>query len=171
MEGKVFWIYNDLFRQAYIDGADYFYMVNDDLLLLSPGWADRFVGALERSSIVPGFGVTGPLDIRDRHKTHMCFAFHSRLHYEIFGTFYPPSFQNWWSDYWATLVYGPKHTFWFKEVEVRNTEIEVTPHTLRYRYSRMREEAAYPNGCPLSRCCRAVGTLRFGRATTCLARR
>jgi hypothetical protein len=122
MEGKVFWIYNDLFRQAYADGADYFYMVNDDLLLLTHGWAGRFVSALE-SSEIPGFGVAGPLDIRDRHKTHMCFAFHSRLHYDIFGSFYPPAFQNWWSDYWATLVYGPKHTFWFKDVEVRNTEI------------------------------------------------
>ena len=124
MEGKVFWIYNDLFRQAYADGADYFYMVNDDLLLVTPGWAGRFVSALEGSVILPGFGVAGPLDIRDRHKTHMCFAFHSRLHYEVFGTFYPPIFENWWSDYWATLVYGPAHTFWFKEVEVRNTEIE-----------------------------------------------
>eukprot|EP00960_Hanusia_phi_P075258 768395-Hanusia_phi.AAC.4 len=54
-QGKVFWIYDDLFRQvhrarrvvvaaednaqAYHDGADYFYMVNDDLLLLTPGAA------------------------------------------------------------------------------------------------------------------------------------
>lgn len=29
--------------QAYADGADFFYMVNDDLLLLTHGWADRFV--------------------------------------------------------------------------------------------------------------------------------
>lgn len=64
MRGKVFWIYNDLFRQvgnpprvpvsrsdcthacfsgqAYHQGADYFYMVNDDILLVTQGWADSF---------------------------------------------------------------------------------------------------------------------------------
>ena len=34
---------DDKIPQAYADGADYFYMVNDDLLLLTHGWADRFV--------------------------------------------------------------------------------------------------------------------------------
>ncbi|KAJ1489085.1 hypothetical protein T484DRAFT_1886283, partial [Baffinella frigidus] len=124
MAGKVVWIYNDLFRQAYEDGADYFYMVNDDLLIVTPGWADRFVGALQEGPLGRDFGVAGPLDIRDRHKHHMCFAFHSRLHYDIFGTFYPPAFQNWWSDTWASLVYGAEATFWFKDIEVRNTEVE-----------------------------------------------
>ena len=80
--------------------------------------------ALEGSSVMRNFGVAGPLDVRDRHKHHMCFAFHPRLHYEIFGEFYPDAFQNWWSDYWVSLVYGPNSTFWFRDVEVRNTELE-----------------------------------------------
>ncbi len=46
---------------------------------------------------------------------------HDRTHFEIFGVFYPPVFQNWWSDYWASLVYGPAGTFWLKDVEVCNT--------------------------------------------------
>ena len=49
-----------------------------------------------------------------RHKHHMCFAFHSRLHFEIFDYFYPAAFQNWWSDTWSSLVYGPAATFWLK---------------------------------------------------------
>jgi hypothetical protein len=39
------------YHQAYADGAEYFYMVNDDLLLLTHGWADRFVSALENRFI------------------------------------------------------------------------------------------------------------------------
>jgi len=164
MEGKVFWIYNDLFRQAYADGADYFYMVNDDLLLLTHGWADRFVDALETSSVATGFGVAGPLDIRDRHKTHMCFAFHSRLHYEIFGTFYPPTFQNWWSDYWATLVYGPAHTSWFKDVEVRNTEIEGRRYPAFWEGNEMFGEEVAAGRRRVAAFCRCLsqrGTWRF----------
>lgn len=37
MEGKVFWIYEDLFRQAYVDGAHYFMMGNDDLRFETEG--------------------------------------------------------------------------------------------------------------------------------------
>jgi hypothetical protein len=42
-----------------VQGADYFYMVNDDMLLVTPRWADRFIHALKNSPIAPNFGVAG----------------------------------------------------------------------------------------------------------------
>src|SRR5262249_55665739 len=36
-------------------------------------------------------------------------SFVSRLHMEIFGTYYATAFKNWWSDNWLTDVYAPEH--------------------------------------------------------------
>jgi len=122
-QGKVFWIYNDLFRQAYADGSDYFYMMNDDVRLLTKGWAKRYVDTLLSSPVHPNFGVVGPVDVRDVHKTHMTFAFHHRTHFEIFGEFYPNAFPNWWSDNWMSLVFGRNATFWLRDVQIHNTQM------------------------------------------------
>jgi len=45
-------------------GADYFYMVNDDLMLVTPRWADSFVHALRNSPIAPNLGVAGKRVLR-----------------------------------------------------------------------------------------------------------
>ena len=39
-------------------------------------------------------------------------------HLAVFGYYYPPHFRNWFSDDWATQVYGRANTFWRKDVEV-----------------------------------------------------
>ena len=40
------WAQNDAMMQAYLDGADYFYRVNDDSVMGSRGWTDSFIKAL-----------------------------------------------------------------------------------------------------------------------------
>ncbi len=51
MEGKVFWIYEDLFRQAYSDGAHYFFMGNDDLAFETHAWAEALITRLRSSTV------------------------------------------------------------------------------------------------------------------------
>ena len=55
-KGAPCWVWNKLLARACGDGASYFYQLNDDLMLLSPGWALRFVTAL-RHSTPPDFGI------------------------------------------------------------------------------------------------------------------
>jgi len=43
-------------------------------------------------------------------------------HLAVFGYYYPPHFRNWFSDDWATQVYGRANTFWRKDVEVHHHE-------------------------------------------------
>ena len=39
-------------------------------------------------------------------------------HLAVFGHYFPPQFHNWFSDDWATQVYGRRNSFWRKDVEV-----------------------------------------------------
>lgn len=98
-----------LVRIAFNDGADYFFQVNDDSVIVTKDWPAAFIGILVSNPIFPNLGVTGPVDTNnDRILTH---AFVHRTHINIFGSFFPPSFKNWWSDDWISTVYGRLHTF------------------------------------------------------------
>ena len=57
--GKPAWAQNDAMMEAYIDGMDYSYRINDDTLLGTPGWTEKFVNVLE-SMDPPNVGVVGP---------------------------------------------------------------------------------------------------------------
>jgi hypothetical protein len=103
------WVWNALFALSYADGADYFYQMGDDVRLQTAGWARFFIQALQSNPVFPGLGVAGPLETVA--KSILTQAFVSRIHMEIFGTFYPPAFRNWWSDDWITKVYAPDHLF------------------------------------------------------------
>jgi hypothetical protein len=103
------WSWNELFARAHAAGADYFYQMGDDVRLVTAGWARAFSGALESNPALPGLGVTGPLETVA--KTILTQAFVSRVHRDVFGTFYPSTFRNWWSDDWITRVYAPEHLF------------------------------------------------------------
>lgn len=48
-KGAPCWVWNKLAAKACAEGAHYFYQLNDDLMLLTPGWALRFVTALRSS--------------------------------------------------------------------------------------------------------------------------
>jgi hypothetical protein len=108
-------VWNHLFAAAYRDGCDFFYQLGDDIELETPGWARDFPAALGLDPDEAGLGVTGPVD-RGCYDGHLGLrtdvltqSFVSRLHMEIFGTYYPPVFRNWYSDDWITRVYAPDH--------------------------------------------------------------
>ncbi|CAM9646875.1 unnamed protein product [Pylaiella littoralis] len=97
-----------LIKDAYEDGCEYFYQINDDTLINTPGWAHVFTETLRTNPLGRNVGVTGPADTNnDRILTH---AFVHRTHIDIFGRFFPTSFRNWWSDDWISNVYGREHT-------------------------------------------------------------
>lgn len=111
-------VWNELFTRAYRDGADYFYQMGDDVSLVTPGWTGSFIRALQSNPVLPGLGVTGPLETVA--KTILTQAFVSRVHKDVFGTFYPEVFKNWWSDDWITEVYRPEHLFVCRDHLVHN---------------------------------------------------
>ncbi|CAN0198621.1 unnamed protein product, partial [Ectocarpus sp. 6 AP-2014] len=108
MEHAPSYVVSALMQDAYDDGCDYLYQINDDTLINTPGWAEVFTSALRDNPLGRNVGVTGPADTNNRRiLTH---AFVHRTHIDIFGRFFPLSFKNWWSDDWISNVYGREHT-------------------------------------------------------------
>lgn len=120
-----------LVNQAYNDGVDYFFQVNDDTVIVSKEWANSFIHVLSTNPVFPNLGITGPVDTNnDRILTH---AFAHRTHIEIFDSFFPKSFKNWWSDDWISTVYGSSHTFRMYDVLVtHNVQSQKTGAFNRY---------------------------------------
>lgn len=111
-------LWNLLFIRAMRDGMDYFYQVNDDLTLLSPGWLTHHTRNLDENG---GFGVVGPADIYNNFNCVLLTqAMVSRTHFEIFGTFYPPEIKDWQCDTWITRIYSPQHVYCSQNVTARN---------------------------------------------------
>jgi hypothetical protein len=120
-----------LVNQAYDDGHDYFFQVNDDTVIVSKDWVTSFIEVLKSNPVMPNLGITGPVDTNnDRILTH---AFAHRTHVEIFGAFFPPAFKNWWSDDWISTVYGSLHTFRMSDVLItHNVQSQKTGAFNRY---------------------------------------
>jgi hypothetical protein len=124
-------VWNRLFRAAYADGCDFFYQLGDDVRLDTAGWARDLPAALQLNPVFPGLGVAGPAD--PQHAKLLTQSFVSRIHMDLFGTYYPPVFRNWWSDDWMTEVYGADHARRLAEHTVTNTS------GARYRVDRAAE--------------------------------
>ena len=123
-------LFNHGTLRAYYDNCDYFYLVNDDLLLISDGWTELFTTALLSNPILSGLGVAGGVDISDSVTPQIEFPFFHRTHVRCFDIymltmlrvidnsfaqvkiFYwcganPWTFSNWWEDNWLTDIYLP----------------------------------------------------------------
>ena len=55
-----------LIKDAYDDGCDYFYQINDDTLINAFGWAEGFTAELRNNPLGRNVGVTGPADTNNR---------------------------------------------------------------------------------------------------------
>lgn len=60
------YVVSALIKQAYDDGCDYFYQINDDTVINSPGWAETFTRILQTNPLGRNVGVTGPADTNNR---------------------------------------------------------------------------------------------------------
>jgi hypothetical protein len=117
-------IMNTLSQEAYQDGCEYMYRINDDTEFLTQ-WTSEFIRALQSFS-PPNRGVVGPTchEGNDAILTH---DFVHRGHLDLFGTHYPPELTDWWLDDWISSVYGPQSTLKLKNVVVKH-------HVLSTRY-------------------------------------
>jgi hypothetical protein len=117
-------IMNALSQEAYSDGCDFMYRINDDTELLTP-WTSAFIRALE--SFTPSYmGVVGPT-CQEGNTAILTHDFVHRGHLDLFGTHYPPELTDWWLDDWISSVYGPRLTLKLAHVVVRH-------HVISTRY-------------------------------------
>jgi len=114
--GSPTWAQNEAVLAAHSAGNDFFYRVNDDSVMVSPGWTEKFIAALA-SMNPPYVGVVGP-DHKGGKTTILTYDFTSRKHVEIFGFHYPRAFPTWWGDDWITLVYMPDHMKKLRDVSL-----------------------------------------------------
>ena len=68
---------------AYADGASYFYIVNDDLMLTSLGWTELFVNKLMNNPTLSGLGVAGGIDTSNSVTPQIEFPFFHRTHVSL----------------------------------------------------------------------------------------
>ena len=102
--GHPAWAQNDAMYEAYLDNADFFYRINDDTALITPGWTKAFMEILQNAN-PRNIGVVGPSHIGGNEAILVHDFVHSS-HIVIFGFYYPRTFPDWWADDWITAVYG-----------------------------------------------------------------
>lgn len=127
-QGWTTFLWNVAFRAALDEGYEYFYQVNDDITFITPDWTDQMVNLLRSSPLHENLGVVGPKD--PQHPTVFTQAFVHRTHYDIFGYLYPPTFKNWYSDDWLTVVYKKSNSAFRTDIQLRNSN----PKGTRYHY-------------------------------------
>ncbi|KAI3644096.1 hypothetical protein MP228_010260 [Amoeboaphelidium protococcarum] len=111
-------IWNIGFLVSMQEGADYYYQVNDDLKIETAGWASYFTTQLD---VNEGLGVAGPSDAKWKCSL-LTQAMVSRRHFDIFGFFFPLEIKDWYSDFWITRLYEPKHKYCSQEVIANNLQ-------------------------------------------------
>ena len=113
------WSQNDAMIEAYQNGAEYFYRINDDTIMASSNWTDKFITALE-SFDPPNVGVVGPMH-RGGLQNILTYDFVHRTHIDIFGCYYPRVFLDWYGDTWISDVYKPGRIAKLRDVKLVHT--------------------------------------------------
>ena len=115
---RVALLWNLLYLHALHDGMDYFYQVNDDLTMVTPGWLTYFTQTLDSRN---GFGVVGPADYHNGlNCSILTQAMVTPVHYEIFGSLYPLELKDWKTDRWLTYIYQPDDMHCRQDVVANN---------------------------------------------------
>lgn len=104
-KGHVTIMWNKLFEIAYKRDYEYFYQCGDDIVFNTKGWINDSINILQKNKNI---GLTGPINNNSRILTQ---AFVSRLHYEIFGWFFPEEIINWACDDWYNFLYYPNYLY------------------------------------------------------------
>ena len=118
---------NEICKAACDAESDYIVRINDDTEFITPFWSSLGIKKL-RSFDPPDVGVVGPtclqgnLEILTHDMVH-------RTHLDIFDTYYPPDFRNWYVDDWISLVYGRGRTRVLRKWEVKH---HIGYHGTRY---------------------------------------
>ena len=129
--GKPTWAQNDAMLEAYLDHVDYFYRINDDTVMLTGGWTEKFISTLESYS-PPRVGVVGP-NHHGGNLRVLTYDFVHRTHIDLFGFYYPRLFTDWWGDSWITKVYKPNRSKKIREVRLVHTLSLGQRYSVRYQ--------------------------------------
>jgi len=124
VSGDNVYLWNHLMAQAYADGCDYFYQLCDDIQFYTPGWSEGYVNYL-KSRDPPNFGMIGYPVVP--HLISQPFV--HRTHIEIFGTFYPPVFKNWYGDTWLCNIYPGENMKRETAYSIYNTQVAGVRYT------------------------------------------
>eukprot|EP01068_Selenidium_serpulae_P015226 Selendium_serpulae@DN6188_c0_g2_i1.p1 len=100
--------FNPMMAAMYDDGVDYMMRTNDDSEFVTRGWITDAIKVL-KSYNPPNIGIVGPNHTGGNTNIITHDMVH-RSHLNIFDTYYPVEFQNWFVDTWMTNVYGPERT-------------------------------------------------------------
>ena len=104
---------------AYSAGMDYLYMVNDDTILMTRNWTLRFIEELAKFT-PPNVGLVGPHHLGGNSGI-FAYNFVHRTHVDIFNTFYPRNFTDWFADNWISTVYLPNNVLKLSDIKVIHT--------------------------------------------------
>ncbi len=119
-EGKPAWAQNDAMMAAYYENKSFYYMLNDDTILLTADWTTLFHSNLKASNPAY-FGLTGPHHIGGK-ETILTYDFVHKTHIDIFGFFYPRVFPTWYADDWINDIYLPYNVKKLTSVQVLHTQ-------------------------------------------------
>ena len=129
--GAPSWAVAQVMQEAYKDGFEWLFQLNDDARLLTKGWERGLASTLASNPIAPFVGATGPLD--ETNKRIFTQAFVHRTHMQIHGRFFPQAFKNYFSDDWISSVYGTASTFKVSHIRVKHeTKAQKTGGIERY---------------------------------------
>ena len=117
--GHPAWAQNDAMMAAYMDNMDYYYRLNDDTVMETSGWTTKFIDELLRFNPV-NIGVVGPW-FHEGNIRILTYDFVHRSHIDIFGSYYPRVFTDWFADDWISGVYWPDHMRKVAGTKVKHT--------------------------------------------------
>ena len=127
--GHPAWAQNDAMFDAYLDNMPYYYRVNDDSVMETPGWSEAFVGQLAKYS-PPNVGVVGPRH-RGGNEAILTYDCVHKSHLDIHGYYYPRAFTDWFADDWVTIVYRPDRSTKLQNIHLQHTMSSGTRYSVR----------------------------------------
>ena len=128
--GNPSWAQNDAMMAAYMDNMAYYYRLNDDTIMETTGWSEKFIDELERFN-PPNVGVVGPW-FKEGNVAILTHDFVHRTHLDIFGFYYPRVFTDWFADDWITFVYHPDRCRKVAGTRVKHTMEDGSRYVVRY---------------------------------------
>jgi len=104
-KGHLTVMWNRIYKKALDDGCDYFYQCGDDIEFKTKGWVTDCITTLKKNNNI---GLVGPINNNPNIITQ---SFVSRIHYQLFGYFFPEEIINWCCDDWINEVYKRINAF------------------------------------------------------------
>ncbi|KAL4226066.1 hypothetical protein ACF0H5_014054 [Mactra antiquata] len=126
---------NTIAAKAVKDGMDYLIRMNDDLKIVTCDWISLSIDILQNNDPT-NVGVVGPT-CNQGNTAIFTTDFVHVTHFKIFGFYYPPQLENWWTDDWITRVYQPKWSKRLTRWEVVHTRTYGNRYTVNFDHEKL----------------------------------